>query len=454
MVKRERKIREQKSEKLTEEDKLKHAVDNAESVDEAKIYKKRQFMHKFKLGSHYRMERFTVMFGALTVFLLFFSLIGWSNNHRNLKQDLSTKAIYSTSFEFSLSKSAGTVINVYRDTDGKRAVVLLKLEDVSNLSVDATNYELFLSSVENNIKTDITGSLFMFGSSGYVGVELNAEEGLPNDVLNFTLRSNSKLAEEAEPLTEDEIAELEDASFATNDQAVFYVNVGAKDVVPNKILDGEMDPIETYYSFVGRDAEDILFEDIKTKTTNLKRLLERNNEYSNRLVELGFEAPKAPTYMDGDYVNEDGVFTPRTNITGYHAIEYADQRIPDGFVNQVVDDVSGLRDYMSNKRAEAEQALGTSVVGEGETPPVIEKLKRNDGYELNLVDVVEGDSTTNEASARTAVETLGAVWSEYLEEKRSLQIQSMQELLLLDADVRTQGEAFSEYSGKEFLTVW
>ena len=50
---------------LTEEELAKKAVDNADSQEEQKVYKKRQFQHKFKLGRHYTMERFTIMFGSL-----------------------------------------------------------------------------------------------------------------------------------------------------------------------------------------------------------------------------------------------------------------------------------------------------------------------------------------------------------------------------------------------------
>lgn len=428
-------------------------VDEAENDEEAKVYKRRELMNRFKLGSHYRMERFSIMFGFFTVFLMVFSLFGFTNYKSAQREQLSTRAKYTSTFEFSLSKQSGAIDNIYRDPDGKRAYVLFKMNNVSNLSVDAKNYELFLTGFNKKLKQEPESSLFIFGSSGYMGIELYDERGLSNEIMEFTLRANSTLYENQNDLTEEQLAEMADASFAKHDQAQFYANVGAEDAVVMDVLDKQLEPVELYYALIGRHDEDVIFDRIDKHTTELARLLALHNEYSNRLVELGYQAPKTPVFMDGDYVDEDGVFHPRTNVLGYHKLDYNGKRVTDGFVLQVVDSVADFRSYMATKRAENQQAQSSSAA-ESEKLERVETLIRNDGYVLPISEISSGESTSNETSALEAVKSLEATWSSYLSEKRALQITAMRDLLLLDADIRTQGNAFSSHSGDDFVTFW
>lgn len=442
-----------KVEDLSEDEQQALDVENADSVEEAKVYKKRQFMHKFKLGTHYRMERFSVMFGTLTAFLLLFSLVGWSNYRSDQKEQMSTQAKYTTEVDFSLSGQSGEVVDVYRGKDDTRAVVLIKMEDVANLSVDASTYQLFLTGVDKKLKQQPDASMFIFGSSGYIGIELHDEEGLPNQVLDFTLRANNQVQEDVVELTEEELAEFDDASFGQHDQTQFLANVGAEDAVELSVLDDELDAIELYYALVGRHDEDEIFARIDEQTKELDRLLARHNEYSNRLDELGFVPPALPAFMDGDYIDDEGNFQARTDVIGHHDIEYINKRVTDGFVLQVVDDVSDFREYMAQKRGEYQQAQ-TDSLDAAEEVPKIEELVRDDGYTIEVGQISDDESTSNELSARDALVTLETTWSQYIEQKRLLQITDMRDLLLLDADIRTQGNAFSSHSGEEFLTIW
>lgn len=440
-------------EELTEEQQQALDVENAETEEEAKVYKKRQFMHRFKLGSHYKMERFSVIFGTMMVMLMLFTVVGFTNHKRDQNQQLSTKALYSETVEFSLSGQTGTIDNVYTDPDGKRAVMLINMEDISNLSVDASTYELFLTGFEKKLKQEPEASLFVFGSSGYIGVELYDERGLPNQVLEFTLRANSQVHENTEELSDEDLESMEDASFGEHDQAQFYANVGAADAIDMDVLSDSLDPIELYYALVGRHDENEIFDRIEEHTSELDRLLARHNEYSNRLVELGYEAPKMPTFMDGDYVDDEGNFQPRTNVLGAHDIDYIGKRVTDGFVLQVVNDVADFRSYMAEKRAESQVARSKTDEALEEIPR-LDELVRNDGYKITLSEISEEESTSNELSAKEAMTTLQSTWSQYLEQKRDLQITAMRDLLLLDADIRTQGNAFSSHSGEDFLTIW
>ena len=434
--------------KLTEEQLAAKAEQEADTDEEQKVYKKRKWQHKLKLGTHYRMERFTIMFFSLVAVLALFFVSGWNSQRIAQNEKIGTQAQYTEQFQFSLSGLSGRVEGIYRDSDEQRAYVLLQMDDVSKMSTDAKNYEIFLTGFNKQLEQEPSGSMFMFGSSGYVGLEFYDERGLANEIYAITLRNNSEVTNATE-LTEEELDALDDPSFGRFDQTEIYVNVGAEEVTTMEVLDKDLDAVQLYYALVGRYEEEEIFARIDEQTNELGQLIARHNENANRLVNLGFEAPPMPNYMDGDYIDDDGNFQPRTYVQGAHKIDYIGLNSTDGFVSQVVNDVSEFRDYMAEKRTE-ERLVERGV----EEPPRIETIKRDDGYELPLIDIRRDESTQNEMSARDAVESLMSTWTQYLSVKRNLQITTMRDLLLLDADVRTQGNAFSVHSGEDFLTIW
>lgn len=436
---------------LTEEEMAAKAEAEAETDEEQKIYKKRRWQHKLKLGTHYRMERFTIMFGLVMTMLVLFGFSGWNSSRIAQNELVGTQAKYTQNFEFSLSKVPGSVEGVYRDPDGKRAYVLLHMPDVSNLSLDAKNYEMFLTGFNKQLDQEPAASLFMFGSSGYVGLEFYDERGLANEIFQITLRNNSEITNAVE-LTEQELANLYDPSFGENDQAEIFVNVGADEVTTMDVLSQKLEPVQLYYALIGRTSEELIFDSIASKTETLGQLMAQHNEHTNRLVSLGYKAPPKPEYMDGDYIDEDGHFRPRTYVKGSHDIEYIGRNSTDGFVSQVVDDVSNFRKYMADKRA-AEQLAG-STRDSAEEPPRLESMIRDDGYEIFFMDITQNEATDNELRAKDATEALMVTWTQYIQVKKDLQITSMRELLLLDANIRTQGNAFSVHSGDDFLIIW
>lgn len=447
-------LKENKDVDLTEEEMADQAINDAESDEEQKLYKKRKWQHKLKLGDHYRMERFTWMFGTLMVLLVLFGFTGWNKDRIAQKEQIGTQAKYTEQIEFSLSGIQGNIRNVFRDTSGKRAFILIEMNDVSDLSLDASKYQLYLTGLNNTkLKQEPASSMFIFGSSGYMGIEFYDDRGLENEIYQMTLRNNSELTDEAE-LSEQDLDNLDDASFGKYDQAEFYSNVGAEDAVTMDVLDKELSPVQLYYSLVGHFEEDEVYEEIDSTIKDLDKLLAREQEYSNRIVELGYEAPDIPGYMDGDYVTDENEFRPRTNVLGSHDLDYENNRIPDGFLSQVVDDSSEFRDYMAKKRADEEIAKSENDDEYEEFEGIEELTIKGTDKKIVLGEFSMEDATSNEQSMMSAVEELNKTRDAYLDTKRHLQIELMRELLLLEADVHTQSNAFSTHDGDSFLNIW
>lgn len=460
---------------LTEEELIKLDLKNTDDDTLKSTYKRRVFMHRFKLGAHHKMERFSILMAICTFGLLFFMFIGFQNNRQAVADQVGTIAQYDNDISFSISQASGTVEGVYRNPEGTRGMVLLKMTDVGSIPTRADQYQLFLSVLEDKFDNEPAGNMIVFGASGYMAVELYDERGLENKVLEFTLRSLSDLTES--DMSTEQIEAMDDPSFGYFDQTKFYANLGASEAIVIPALSEELTAVELYYALVGIHEEEAIYTTIQSQTDELAVLKARHEEFATRLTELGYEAPEMPVFMQGDEfvaheevvqeadpeagieekVEERLEFKPSTNVYGAHEFEYYGKTVTDGYVSQVVDDVKDFRDYLSTKRAEKQSISREEKEASGynEDVPKIDTLIRTmDGSELKTADVSPDNSTSQEIAAVDAAQQLNTAWREYLSVKQSLQTDTLSSLLLLDADVRTQGNGFSEHSGEDFMTIW
>ncbi|MBD5585201.1 MAG: hypothetical protein HDQ88_08965, partial [Clostridia bacterium] len=127
------------------------------------------------LDKHHTIERFGVLFGVLFVSLVIvfistcFSQVDFNENL------LLTQSKWSTEFTFSLSGATGSVVNVFRDDNNTKSFVLLKFDDLKDITVDPNEYEVFLTGADMNqnwqeLKCSPKASVYMFGSTGYMGL--------------------------------------------------------------------------------------------------------------------------------------------------------------------------------------------------------------------------------------------------------------------------------------------
>ena len=103
-------------------------------------------------SSHYKMERFGVMFIALV--LCTSVLMGSILRHKSVvdAQTLSDTVSYTSNVSFSLSGNTADVVGVYLDSQQTEAFVLLKFEDVTNLVTDASEYHMYVTGSDINGK--------------------------------------------------------------------------------------------------------------------------------------------------------------------------------------------------------------------------------------------------------------------------------------------------------------
>lgn len=254
-----------------------------------------------KFGKHSAIEQFGVMFISLSMCMVI--LLG-SIFYRKIQLDkasMVSKAVYTNSFSFSKTGTEGNVVNVYSDKDNKKVMLLLKMSSMSDISINASDYELYLTGsdkdlYQQSLKSSPKGMLYLFGNSGYMGVFLNNAETFPSQILSLTIRCNNNFSS-----LEEGSAQFEDESFARYNQARIYFNAGGSDTEKVQFLDSAFTPEEAYTQMIANYKEKNIRTTLRDDLINMHKNMMKINEYSDRLKKLGVNVT-LPAQVDGDEI--------------------------------------------------------------------------------------------------------------------------------------------------------
>lgn len=403
---------------------------------------------KLKLGPHHKMERFTVLLSSTLAFLLLFTTLSFVSHRADVKENVSAQAVYTEDFKFSLSDEKVFVEGVFGNKDKTDVMVLLRLSNPQTMSADASNYELFITGQKETLSYKPKVSFALFGATGYGIIRFQHKEPIPKEIVDVTIRANAELSARKKVDAEAEVA---DASFQKYDQGRLYVNPGADNVETLDWLEtGETDPTKLYTALVAEKLDAEIHEEIKAQTDEMKQLLNREKEYANRLISAGYEPPTAPWFVKGDYISEDGELVATENLPGAFEFDYVNKTIRDGYIKQVMGNLSAFDDYMKeHELAEAELKKDKK-----EQVDAVKELKHEDGGVLALDTVTTGTSPSAQVSAKSAVESLQSTWRSYLGVKSKLQREQMRKLLVLDADVQSQKISYSLNEDKDAVKFY
>lgn len=409
---------------------------------------------RFKLGPHHRMERFTITLSATLTFLLLFSGLSLAQDRSNVAKQASSQARYTESFTFSLSGQKMYVDGVFGDQNHTDVMVLLRLQDPKGMSVDASNYQLFITGLNKSIDSGPKTTFSMFGSTGYAVVRFQSDEPISKQILDVTIRANEQLSAQVGSGSSGD-KDNTDGSFAKYDQGRFYVNPGAENITTlDWLAPGENNPTKLYTALVAESKDAQIREQIIAQTSEMGNLLNRAKEYTNRLVAAGYEAPKTPWFVDGDYINENGGLVAAKNLAGAHLFDYSNKTIRDGYIKQVMGSLSEFDTYMKKKTESVSKATAENNVTRKEQVEQVKTLKNEDGSTLDLQLVSTGSSPSAQVAAKDSAESLQQTWRSYLSIKQKVQRDLMRSLLVLDADVMSQELGFSEQQNDKSVTFY
>lgn len=429
------------------------------------------FMSIFRRGSHYKMERFAVMFAVLLVCIGIVSGICMHCDFTNQGDTIQTKAKYNSTFTTSKTDIKGKVIDVYASKDKTKAFVLYQFENVADVSTDANQYRSFLTAASvkgnsNKVKGKPAGSIYVFGNTGYMGVYLVNDEGFKPQVLQLTVRSLKELKANNMTKSKSDKAKT-DPSFTENDQFNIYVNPGADDATNIACLDSQNAPTVTdlFNETVGKTMEKELKSQLVEDLNQMKASLTKINEYSTRLTKQdGVQLPNVPELVAGDSImvddngtkdnQDDDKFVTKFGkiATGGYDFDWQHGHVGDQWLNKLIartNSPSMTPEQYFAMQVKARRSNNANSAGELTNI----KWMMKDGTLLE--DLNTGNSDTGRyTNINKDCQNLVNAWQDYIRIKVQYQTTDLEKLLALDAASGVVGRTASINANDRAVMVY
>ncbi len=446
------------------------------------------------LGPHDTMERFCFMFMA---FMLMFVLIVGSAVHQKYERSkvrLTEDAIYGgTEKMFSLTQDYLTIDGVWSNEGHTKAFVLLHIPGgMDNLSTQAADYQMLMTKADGKAMTDSpTGSIYVFGNTGYIGLGFTNTAGFQPDAYKVTFRNISFLSEGDEEAAK-AMHDGQDGSYAHHNEFNFVVNFAATSAKTAK-----------FYDKVDYTATDIYNELVQTQLIENKQAecdeaissintsMRKANEYARRLESAGVtmdynlpaeiygdgvssEASENAMYFDSSYMlysdegklsSADGFFTcvdtskKSEETEGQKLYLSTDYVFPGGlnYNYQTLDSSSNLLAEVLEPTGMTYSELVTSLEEEATTYSVDTNLSFGEYVDTQNGTVFTkeqaGTDLVGEASKKD-IQNLETELSNIYNQKRILQTRTLVELLKLYYDSNSMNNMTSVYMNDDALVLY
>lgn len=401
---------------------------------------------------HYKMERFSITFSALSVAMvvvLCMCAFGHSDSMADVLVDV---PLSTTSFTMSKSGTDGTVERMYVSEDKTRAFLLLHFSTIDGISTDANNWEGFLTYQESEgnpvgLHGVPSGSIYFFGTTGYAGVLLVNEDQFIPQMLNLVVRCNSELVADDDSASSS--SEDIDATFDMFDQAEIIFNPGANDVEPLPCLNGEdvPEPTDIYGQSVVAYAEAESRRKLDLTLNAMKTDLEQITEYENRLENDGLIPPARPEYIGNDTIESlgDGTLQLNTDTVceGGYNFDWRSGSVFSGYLPMLK--------AQANKADATDDAFFAWMDTQGEeytTDDAGDVLTWTLADGTTLASLNQSGTSTNRYNRlKSEADTLTAAWTKYITDKQNYQGSLLSDLLVLEADINDVAQLVSVNPG-------
>lgn len=388
---------------------------------------------KIFLDKHRKFERFGVIFGSLFLVLIIITACAFVEKSKLDNQTLVDKVIYTQEFKTSLTGIDGTVSNIYRSEDKTKLFIVLNISDISKISTDASNYQMFLTGCKQSgesVTTDylehkaVNGSLYVFGSTGYMGIYLVDSQGFPSQIYDLVMRCNSQIVSTANTSDSKDVSRGE--SFEKYDQFRIYFNPGGSECdVADFLNKNDWNVVDAYEECVSRTKENELRKTLSNDVQTLKTNLSAIDEYTKRLQSLGVVIPDMSSLIAGDKVIEKDdylIFKPNHVLATGFDFDWYNGSVKKGYLDNLCGDSTYMQ-YLSKKRSEVENT-------KFDTSDIIWTL--TDGTPVdNLDSTVDTNKTINDT-----IGLLTGAWDTYYTNKKTYECTDLKSLLYLELDTK------------------
>ncbi|QXV57373.1 hypothetical protein [Amycolatopsis sp. TNS106] len=404
---------------------------------------------RLKLDSHHAIERFGVF---VTLFALAGVLVIGGAGISALQagnDSMARTALYTSQYTTSKTSLKGDVDGIYGNLHRDKVFVMMHFPTTARISYNAADYRAFLLGSDDDLRNEavstagIKGSFHVYGSTGYIGVMLEAATPFESQVLNLTIRANTELTHDERqraPATVDELAD--DTSFRRYDQWRIFINPGASGMTTIPSLDAtRIDPARAFYDIILKAEEQRVRGTLDQKLLEMRSTLAQVQAYTADLKTttvdgLFLQPPTMPAAIAGDRVtgvtaaeakNGASTLTLATGHTvpGGFDFDWRPGNVLDGYLNRVVPERQSYVEFLAEKRSE---------VTDGTTRQISEmRWTLSDGSDLKR------DHRGTDVTLRpltTVMNNLSQAYLDYAKSKATYQSQLLLDLLRLEVKLR------------------
>lgn len=252
------------------------------------------------MNKHKKIERFMFSFFSILIPLILMSFVSIYNKFGVDKNTLSSRAVYTTEAVFSRTNQTGKVVGVYTNEEKTRGMVLIKFDNGVNISSNASDYKVFttasnLKKGKENLSSKPEGSVYVFGTSGYIGLYFVNNAGFESQIFKSTIRMEKEFKTVDEKVVKGK--EVSGESYSKYDQADFYYNLGASQATKLTTLENADFSVQDFY-----------VEALGTKTNNDK--IAQINERLNRMSKLMLQIREMKSRLESTSVDNTKLVVP------------------------------------------------------------------------------------------------------------------------------------------------
>lgn len=417
---------------------------------------------RFKLDSHHAIERFGVLF-AVTVLscLTIFSATAVSAFSNN-RETLSATALYTPTFVTSKTQISGDVPGIFVNEDRTRAMVLMHFADTSQVSVNAEDYRAFLTGStkdlnSQDLKTEVNGSIYVFGSTGYMGVLLDSDEPFSPQIMDLTMRSDSELVYKEEAATADQDLAT-DSTFQKYDQWRVFFNPGGSEATVSAALGTDQVDVGAIFNEVVVAAEEkqvraSLDAQLALMKTDLNRISDATAELERTSADGGtlrLLPPEVPASIAGDVI-EGAAQTGETESTldlqtdyvmalGYD-FDWRGGNVREGYLKDLIPAGSNYVSYLAERADEEPEEFRVNQI----------RWMLDDGTDLQR-DYASSSGTVKPLT--DIMNKLSTAYQDYYSHKQTYQVDLHNDLLDLEVNLRNVESNFTQNGSEEAVLTY
>ena len=412
---------------------------------------------------HFKLQIFGVVFFiVIGVFLanLFSMKIVYDNG---VRQYMTSTVKFTSSFQMSLSGVKGTVDNVFVDKARKQCFILATLNEADMLTMDASQYQMFVTNttqdgiIVGKPREQLTGEIYMFGTTGRIGLYFMSATPFDNQIKKVTLRSYKKYTANTSPHF---VTTQTDAKYY---QCHIYFNPGGTSAQSIEFLEKHVPGTDFKMSEIYRQINTVneyeqVRKDLETCQSNMISVINRIAEYKNRLtVNYGLSLPEYPEWIKGDKFDPVEVkdeagnvkstyykFVPSFILPGGTDFDWRQGTVNEGYYHLVPDKGEmSMRDYLLKLGADKKERKVDNAK--------FDVWYYSDGTE---VEFVESYATKYEQEMQKTMEEYQQLFNDYLSFKTKYQVELLPMFIEMELASETIGQAYTVRRGTEAVVLY